>query len=41
MYQAGRMPGLGSPPERRVIMLRRRSDAKNAIGEAAYFTDTA
>ena len=41
MYQAGRMPGCRLAPERRVIMLRHRSDEKNAFGDAAYFTDTA
>ena len=41
MYQAGRMPGCRLAPELRVVMLCRRSDAKNAIGDAAYFTDTA
>ena len=41
MYQAGRMPGFRLAPERRVVMLRHRSNAKNAFGDAAYFTDTA
>ena len=41
MYQAGSMPGFRLAPERRVVMLRHWSDAKNAFGDAAYFTDTA
>ena len=41
MYQAGSMTGFRLAPERRVVMLRHRSNEKNAFGDVAYFTDTA